>query len=177
MTDSTEVARFYRTRKYTKVLGRFYDGTRIPGGPYSMTQGIVAAVLILVVIGTNPVWTTRNILFDLLLGGGVVYGVVWLAGLIRTGDRSPADMIAGLFRALTVPLAGNYNDAPLRIRRPHQVRGRVVSDLSDLRRETVPAQRRPVIPAPVSAPTPTPPIQPVRAVSAVERLRAQTTNR
>ena len=42
--QQTEVARFYtRSRKFPRLIGRLHDGTKIPGGPYTVTQAIVAA--------------------------------------------------------------------------------------------------------------------------------------
>jgi hypothetical protein len=184
VSEELEVARFYRTTKYPKVMGRFYDGTKIPGGPYTMTQGVVGAIALFVVLQTSALWARGNILIDLPLGTLIVWGTAWVAGRIRVGNRNPAVLLVGLFKATTSPGQGQYNDLPYRAKTPHQVRGRVITDLpiTDVR----PAKRRakqprPEQPAPVPAKPSTAPqtaaVETPRAVSAVERLLAQSNSK
>lgn len=131
MEEQPEVARFYRVKKFTRYLGRFPDGTKIWGGPYNMTQGVVGAIAGLIAMQTNGLWGTGNIFFDLLLGGGTVYLIVSMAGRIRTGNRNPASLLLGLYTAMTAPSTGSYNGAPPRDRTPRQVSGRVLMTPSD----------------------------------------------
>ena len=45
--EEREVARFYtRSRRFPKFIGRLHDGTKIPGGPYTLTQGVVLAIVL-----------------------------------------------------------------------------------------------------------------------------------
>jgi len=181
VSEDLEVARFYRTTKYPKVMGRFYDGTKIPGGPYTMTQGVVGAVALFIALQTSAPWARGNIIIDLPLGIAFVWGAAWVAGRIRVGNRNPAVLLVGLFKATTSPGQGQYNDLPYRAKSPHQVRGRVITDLPGS--HVGPATRRakqpePEQPAPVSTKPSTAPqtsaVEAPRAVSAVERLLAQS---
>jgi len=181
--EQLEVARFYRTTKYPKVMGRFYDGTKIPGGPYTMTQGVVAAIALFIALQTSSLWARGNILLDLPLGAIFVWATAWLAGRIRVGNRNPAVLLLGLFRASFSPAHGLYNDTPYRERSPHQVRGRVLTDLPTNSTPVAPTrtkQPRPKrAPAPVkpsAAPQPAAAAAP-KAVSAVERLLAQSNSK
>lgn len=183
MEEQPEVARFYRVKKFTRYLGRFPDGTKIWGGPYNMTQGVVGAIAGLIAMQTNELWGTGNIFFDLLLGGGTVYLIVRMAGRIRTGNRNPASLLLGLYAAMTAPSTGMYNGAPPRDRTPRQVSGRVLMTPSDPGL----GNRPPVAPVEVldqeqsglqvvsqQAPAPERPGGRPDAVTAVERLLAQS---
>lgn len=184
MSEELEVARFYRTTKYPKVMGRFYDGTKIPGGPYTMTQGVVGAIALFVALQTSALWARGNILVDLPLGALFVWGAAWIAGRIRVGNRNPAVLLVGLYKATTSPGQGQYNDLPYRAKTPHLVRGRVITDLPS--NHVKPAKRRAKQPrteqpAPVPAKPSTAPqtaaVEAPRAVSAVERLLAQSNSK
>jgi hypothetical protein len=180
--EPLEVARFYRITKYPKVMGRFYDGTKIPGGPYTMTQGVTGAIALFLVINTNLLWTRGTIFLDLPLGAGIVYGIAYLAGQVRVGNRNPTVLLHGLWRATTTPLRGTYNDRPLHTRGAHRAAGRVITDLAGTRARPSPEPTAP----PADVPTPLPVREPARvvvpapsssaprAVSAVERLLAQS---
>lgn len=183
MEEQSEVARFYRVKKFTRYLGRFPDGTKIWGGPYNMTQGVVGAIAGLIAMQTNGLWGTGNIFFDLLLGGGTVYLVVRMAGRIGTGNRNPASLLLGLYAAMTAPSTGMYNGAPPRARTPRQVSGRVLMTPSDPGLGNLP----PVAPVEVldqeqtglqvvsqQAPAPERLVGRPDAVTAVERLLAQS---
>lgn len=182
--EPLEVARFYRTTKYPKVMGRFYDGTKIPGGPYTMTQGVVGAVALFIALQTSSLWARGNILLDLPLGALFVWGAAWVGGRIRVGNRNPAVLLMGLFRAAMSPSQGQYNDLPYRAKTPHQVRGRVITDLpsnrarpgKDRTKQPRPEQTTPVSGKPSTAPQ-TAAVEAPRAVSAVERLLAQSNSK
>lgn len=182
--EPLEVARFYRTTKYPRVMGRFYDGTKIPGGPYTMTQGVVGAMALFIVLQTSSLWARGNSLLDLPLGALFVWGAAWVAGHIRVGNRNPAVLLMGLLRATTSPSQGQYNDLPYRGKTAHLVRGRVITDLPSNHVRPVrtrvkqhpPKQTAPVSAKPSTAPQ-TAAIEAPRAVSAVERLLAQSNSK
>jgi len=69
--QQTEVARFYtRSRKFPRLIGRLHDGTKIPGGPYTVTQAIVAAVVLALGLVTRGLWGTGTILVDIPIVDG-----------------------------------------------------------------------------------------------------------
>lgn len=182
--EPLEVARFYRTTKYPKVMGRFYDGTKIPGGPYTMTQGVVGAIALFVALQTSSLWGRGNIILDLPIGALFVWGAAWVAGRIRVGNRNPAVLLLGLFRAATSPSQGQYNDLPYRAKTPHRVRGRVITDLPSNRVQPVKNHAKQPRPEPIAPalakPNPAPQtaaVEAPRAVSAVERLLAQSNSK
>lgn len=165
-------------------MGRFYDGTKIPGGPYTMTQGVVGAIALFVTLQTSALWARGNILLDLPLGALFVWGAAWIAGRVRVGNRNPAVLLVGLYKASTSPGQGQYNDQPYRAKTPHLVRGRVITDLPS--NHVKPAKSRSKQPRPEqSALVPAKPstapqaaaVEVPRAVSAVERLLAQSNSK
>lgn len=179
--EPLEVARFYRTTKYPKVMGRFYDGTKIPGGPYTMTQGVIGAIALFIALQTSSLWAQGNILLDLPLGALLVWSAAWVAGRIRVGNRNPAVLLMGLFHASTSPSEGQYNDLPYRAKSAHQVRGRVITDLESThalpaknRVKQHPRKRTTSAPVTPNAAPQAVAIEAPRAVSAVERLLAQS---
>ena len=64
--EEREVARFYtRSRRFPKFIGRLHDGTKIPGGPYTLTQGVVLAIVLVVALMTQSVWGTGSPIVDI----------------------------------------------------------------------------------------------------------------
>ena len=143
-----------------------------------MTQGVVGAIAGLIAMQTNGLWGTGNIFFDLLLGGGTVYLIVRMAGRIRTGNRNPASLLLGLYTAMTAPSTGMYNGAPPRDRTPRQVSGRVLMTPSDpglvAPVEVLDQEQTGLQVVSQQAPAPERPVGRPDAVTAVERLLAQS---
>ena len=55
--DQHEVVKWYtRARRFPQLIGKTPDGARLWGGPYTYTQVIVAAVVIVVGIQTAGLW-------------------------------------------------------------------------------------------------------------------------
>ncbi len=169
-----EVARWYRTTKYAKVMGRFLDGTKIPGGPYSMTQGVVGAFALFLVLQTAALWSQGNILIDIPLGVAMVWAPAKLAGYIRVGNRNPALLLIGLYRATTTPSQGRYNNEPYQAKTPHRVRGRVITDIPGAASRPAELARPRSVAKPSKSTPPGQPVETPRALSAVERLLAQS---
>lgn len=118
--QQTEVARFYtRSRKFPRLIGRLHDGTKIPGGPYTVTQGIVAAVLLALGLVTRGLWGTGTILVDIPIVLLVAWGGAWGAGRLPTTRRNVASILLGAFGAVFSPAAGKYQEQTVRLRPPH----------------------------------------------------------
>ncbi len=170
-----EIARFYtRSRRFPKMIGRMTDGSRIPGGPYTLTQVGFGGVALLVLLVTRTQWSTGVVLLDLALTVGVAWGVTWLVGLIPMTRRNLfmafMDAVAAMFK----PHGGRYQERTIRLARPHQAIGATLmptpvraSD-QEAGSRPQPAKTTPALTT-VSRPAPA-----STAVSAVERLLQQT---
>lgn len=104
MSTSQRVMRsFTRGMKIPALIGKFADGTRIWGGPYTMTQFSTGAVALVIGYTTMGLWkhllpTLQVIPLELqsyavLLG--VAVGLAWLTGKIPQ-DTNPAHAVSGL---------------------------------------------------------------------------------
>lgn len=176
--EEVEIARFYtRSRRFPKMIGRMHDGTKIPGGPYTVTQAAIGGMLFLVAVTTRAQWGTGNILIDIPIAIGVAWGAAWGAGRIPSTRRNLLSVLLGGLSAMFRPVSGKYRGAPVRIRPPHAVAGRVTlgADVPAPTAADLVAAPAPT-PAPVAPiePSPTPvPARPSTATTAVERLLEQ----
>lgn len=139
--EEREVARFFtRSRRFRKFLGRLPDGTKIIGGPYTITQGLVLAVVLIVACITQGLWGTGTPFVDFPLAGAFAWAAAWGAGRIPMTRRNLFSVITGGLTAMFRSSAGSYRGAPLRIRPPHQAKGKSYIGKTS---------SRPVAPAPV----------------------------
>lgn len=186
--QQTEVARFYtRSRKFPRLIGRLHDGTKIPGGPYTVTQGIVAAVLLALGLVTRGLWGTGTILVDIPIVLLVAWGGAWGAGRLPTTRRNVASILLGAFGAVFSPAAGKYQEQTVRLRPPHFAGGTTTisgaTATSTTTRPQTTGTPAPVVPAPAIAAVEETPAAAAELVSAgtaartpvtgVERLLAQ----
>lgn len=185
--QQTEVARFYtRSRKFPRLIGRLHDGTKIPGGPYTVTQAIVAAVLLALGLVTRGLWGTGTILVDIPIVLLVAWGGAWGAGRLPATRRNIGSILLGAVGAMFRPAAGKYREQTVKLSPPHFAGGTAVIGGTTTPTTTQPKPAVPA-PAPVAAPvaakeTPAPTAAelvpagaaPARTpVTGVERLLAQ----
>jgi hypothetical protein len=117
--DVTEVGRFYtRARKVKKMLGKLHDGSKIPGGPYTLTQGAAGVVTGFLALNTNRLWTTRMSIVDIVLGVLAMWGVAWAVGRLPSTNRNPALVLVDASGAVFKPAMGSYRGETLEIRTP-----------------------------------------------------------
>ncbi|MFH8253045.1 hypothetical protein ACH3VR_21945 [Microbacterium sp. B2969] len=187
--QQTEVARFYtRSRKFPRLIGRLHDGTKIPGGPYTVTQGVVAAVLLVLGLVTRGLWGTGTILVDIPIVLLVAWGGAWGAGRLPATRRNVASIVLGAFGAVFSPAFGKYQEQTVRLRPPHFAGGTTtiggMTATSTTTRPQTTGTPAPVIPVPAIAAVEETPAQAAELVSAgtaparmpvtgVERLLAQ----
>lgn len=186
-----EIARFYtRSRRFPKMIGQMNDGSRIPGGPYTLTQiGVGGAVLLVMLVTRGLLWSTGEILLDLLLTASVAFAVTWLVGRLPMTRRNLLFAFLDAAAATFQPFGGKYQGQVIRLAAPHAAGGTAMRALSPERapvpettvQSTQPAvvkpersrsQRRDKVPTPVTTSQGHP-------VTGVERLLAQvnsTTN-
>ncbi|WP_337007254.1 hypothetical protein [Microbacterium sp. LB12] len=160
--QQTEVARFYtRSRKFPRLIGRLHDGTKIPGGPYTVTQGIVAAVLLALGLVTRGLWGMGTILVDIPIVLLVAWGGAWGAGRLPTTRRNVASLVLGAFGAVFSPAAGKYQEQTVKLRPPHFAGGTT----------TISVASTPVTTTPTTTVTPVP-VTPTVAIATVEETLA-----
>lgn len=150
--QQSEVARFYtRSRKFPRLIGRLHDGTKIPGGPYTVTQAIVAAVLLALGLVTRGLWGTGTILVDIPIVLLVAWGGAWGAGRLPATRRNVGSILLGAVGAMFRPAAGKYREQTVKLSPPHFAGGTVVIGGTTTPTTTQPKPAVPA-PAPVAAP-------------------------
>lgn len=126
-----EVGKFYTgTRKFKKVVGKFHDGTRIPGGPYTLTQFVVAGFTAIFLNVTKPVWSPMaggNPLFEIIVIIGLTIAVGWASGKIPATKRNPFTVALDVGKAVSAPAAGKLQGKVVKIRPPHRAYRREVT--------------------------------------------------
>jgi len=157
--QQTEVARFYtRSRKFPRLIGRLHDGTKIPGGPYTVTQAIVAAVVLALGLVTRGLWGTGTILVDIPIVLLVAWGGAWGAGRLPATRRNIGSILLGAVGAMFRPAAGKYREQTVKLSPPHFAGGTAV--IGGAKTPTT-TQPKPAVPAPA----------PVAAIAAAEETR------
>lgn len=132
-TDDLDVVKWYtRARKFPQLIGKTPDGTKIWGGPYTVTQLVGGGTVAFVGLRTMWLWADFGLVGNFLILGLVAYGTVLLLGRIPVGSRNPLAVAAGTYRAVAAPGTGRLGGRPVRIRRPHTLRHRVVLAVCDL---------------------------------------------
>lgn len=125
--DDPEVVKWYtRARRFPQLIGKTPDGATIWGGPYTYTQVIAGVLLIVIGSKTTWLWGHFGLIGNALILLGATYGLVLLLGRMPIGARNPLSVGAGALRALSSPAQGHLAGGPVRIRRPHRVRSRIV---------------------------------------------------
>ncbi len=160
-----EIARFYtRSRRFPKMIGRMNDGSRIPGGPYTLTQvGVGGAVLLVMLVTRGLLWSTGEILIDLLVTAVIAFATTWLVGRIPMTRRNLLFAFLDGAAAMFKPFGGKYQGQTIRLAQPHAAGGG-----SQL------LSPRPARPAPSPAtPDPAPTAQPA-SISQPRRQRRDT---
>ena len=119
-----DVAKFFtRGVKFPRLIGTTTDGTRIPGGPYTMLQAAGGLIAFLTAQATKPLWSNGSLVNDLLVLGAVTAGVVYGLRFVRVGGRNPASALMGVLAVMTQPKHGRLGGRRIRIRKPHRIHG------------------------------------------------------
>lgn len=188
--ERPRVSRFYTgVRRIPIMIGKA-GNTRLPGGPYSVTQFIVAGVVLVVGWNTMSVWGPLFGTFPLvrivaLLGMAVT--ALWLAGQLPSTRRKIHHLATDTVGAIANPSAGTLNGQPMKLRSPHRLTGTVLIAVAPAVDESAPVRVAAPNPAPVAVPAPlitaaaeAPPITlapsptaPARYASGLDRLLEQ----
>lgn len=161
-SDQSEVSQFYtRTRRIPKFIGKFTDGTNIPGGPYTLTQGVALVLAVVLGFMTRPVWSVGMMLVDLVLMFAAAWGTALLVGRIPQQRRNLLSVIGGHLSATVKPPEGRLHGKKLKLPKPHGVRAKgAVIDPNDPYTAARPAPAAPVVAANAAAPSPAEPETP-----------------
>jgi len=121
-----ETVKWYtRARRFPQLLGRTPDGTKIPGGPYTITQAIGAGLVLFVGVNTMGLWARYGMFGNAAALLGLTALTVVGLGRIPVGSRNPLSVLSGLAHAMAGPHAGRVAGRPVRLRRPHQLTHRM----------------------------------------------------
>ncbi len=177
--SESEVTRFHTAaRKIPMLIGKV-SGTRLWGGPYTITQVIAAVIIFIVSMVARPTWSRGGLLVDFPLAAGVTVATVIVAGKIPPTRRGLFGLAGGVSKAISAPGQGSYKGKPLRSRPAHRVSVRCVTVILPeiyveppsvpLPDDSLPDQELAGVLAELQANEPSP----RRALSAVEKLLAE----
>jgi len=171
------VARFYTAARKIKTLVGEFNGTRLPGGPYSVLQIVVfvAAVMATFALLANHISVTSFPILDLPLYLAADWGLAWLCGRFPQTRRNPVFVVTDAAGAFTAPAEGTYRGVPFRTgglhrRRPLDPHGPdpFPEGAAPTGPGRAPAPRPVAVPA--AAPAPAPEIESERTVEPVRDL-------
>jgi hypothetical protein len=153
----SEAKWFTGARKFPQLIGRTPDGGKLWGGPYTITQVVIAVIGAIVLANTTGLWMRFSLFGNLVAGPGVLAALVWSAGKLPFGMRNPLIVGSGWLGAAERLLS---TPQPVRLRRPHRVGAAVLMIAAPPQPEApapaslppIPAEVREVDPAAVPAP-------------------------
>jgi len=189
--ETYEVVKWYtRARRFPQLIGKTPDGAKLWGGPYTYTQVVGAAIVLVVGVNSVGLWGQFGLIANAVILLSSAYGTAVLLGRLPVGSRNPLSVGSGLIRALSSPTHGNFAGRSVRIRRPHRVQTRLIIShvaphLFDVRRSSnAPATAAPVEPQqlrhhrprrrPLAAPSPAARRTAQPALTGVQLLLAST---
>lgn len=150
--DGTEIVKWYtRARRFPQLIGKTPDGATIWGGPYTYTQVIAGVGVIVIGSKTTWLWGHFGVVANAVILLGIAYGLVLALGRLPIGSRNPLSVSAGVIRAMSAPTHGRLAGAPVRVRRPHQSRTKLVISPTP---HPIPAAAAAQAPAPPQRSTP-----------------------
>ncbi|MER6928890.1 hypothetical protein AB0E52_09130 [Micrococcus luteus] len=115
----TETGRFYSSiRRIPTTLYRLPDGTRLPGGPYTLVQGVAGAATIAVLWAIRGAWSTGTLLIDAVAVLAAGMGVIMLTRFAPDNIHELVMVVTGAFKAAAKPSAGRYADQSWQLPRP-----------------------------------------------------------
>lgn len=126
-------ARWYTAaRRFPQLIGRTPDGSKLPGGPYTILQLVVGAVVLFVLWNTTGLWARGGLFVNIAIGGGLLCGSVWLSGRLPYNLRNPLVVVGGWWHAIERAGGTAGRAADVRLRKPrHPANGQVLMLIPD----------------------------------------------
>lgn len=138
-TEPDRLRWYTRARRIPKLIGKTASGEHLPGGPYTVTQFVGGALVLVGMNFTRPLWG-GNGLGDYLVIALVAAVVVIALKFVRTAGRNPALVIAGRAAGIIAPSYGRQGGTPIKTPRGQKLASRVNVDLTPPNRIRTPAQ-------------------------------------
>lgn len=155
--EDRRAARFFTSaRRVNIMVGKWPNGGRIPGGPYTPVQMLIGSVVLVVGKWTLPYWGGLLGSSPLVQFIGLIIiaaGATWGSGKIPSTRRKLTDLSLDAVNAATVSSAGKYRGAGIRLQPPRIFTGTVLFRLDELEQEPAEQIAPQTAAAPVTAPT------------------------
>lgn len=128
MAQDSRAARWYtRARRIPILIGRTSEGSKIPGGPYTLGQVIAFFAVVFGLWKTIKVWAVFDGVTNATIFIAIVVGAVYGVGKLPRSGRNPLSWTVD-FAALTLRApGGKVNGKPLPAGKPRRLRHRVVT--------------------------------------------------
>lgn len=128
MAQDSRAARWYtRARRIPILIGRTSEGSKIPGGPYTLGQVIAFFAVVFGLWKTTGVWAVFDGVTNATIFIAIVAGAVYGVGKLPRSGRNPLSWTVD-FAALTLRApGGKVNGKPLPASKPRRLRHRVVT--------------------------------------------------
>lgn len=124
--EPLEVLRWYtRARKIPRFVGKAPGGGRYPGGPYTITQAVGAAAVLIAGQQTMSVWGRFGVLPNLAILAVAVAATLFGLKLVKPSGRDPVSALLALMAVTTSNRWGHHGERKIITRTPHAVRHRV----------------------------------------------------
>ncbi|WP_025104786.1 hypothetical protein [Microbacterium paraoxydans] len=173
--ERPRVSRFYTSVRRIPIMIGKAGNTRLPGGPYSVTQFIAGGAVLVIGWNTMSLWGSLFGSFPLvriaaLLGMAAL--ALYLAGQLPSTRRKIHHLAADTVGAIANPSAGTLNGQSMKLRAPHRLTGTVLIAGAPFVDEPAPAAAAAPMPVPEPAATPVPVPEPAAQTAAVEEAPA-----
>ncbi|MFC9486666.1 hypothetical protein ACFTZM_11380 [Streptomyces hydrogenans] len=114
-SDEVLVGRCYtKARRHPLMIGKWPGGRKaIPGGPYTVPQVIVIAVVFAVLMLTRAVWAHFG-LVNFVIALGVPYGLSLVVRHVHVDGRNPLLVALSAGGAVAAPAAGRLGGRPVK---------------------------------------------------------------
>lgn len=111
--EHRETGKFYTAaRNFKQLVGVLPDGTQIPGGPYTITQGLLGAGVLLLGFILRPIFG-GDLLQDSIVIVALALGTVYISGMLPTTRRNPVKLVGAVYRLTTHSSRGLYRGRPI----------------------------------------------------------------
>lgn len=123
MSEQAQGARFFTlARRIPTLFGRLHDGTRIPGGPYTVTQVVAAVTTAVVLSQTTALWARFGILGNPVVFIALVAGIGFVVKFLPSGGRNPFAWVLGVLSLTFRRRGGRRRGVAVQVNRARRVR-------------------------------------------------------